>query len=312
MKENNFTNEFKRIIIEESTQLIKYVKTIDDDLLNIFLDNLSKTKGKIIITGIGKSGLVGKKISATLASTGTSSFFIHPSEAFHGDLGMIDSNDNVLVLSNSGESREVVELMPYLRNKCSVLFSITKNPESSIAMQSDYHLKVKVDKEACPLNLAPMSSTTLLIAIGDAIASSFMIHKKITNIDFSKNHPGGSLGKILNLSVKDFVQPWLIKKNISTLDIISFMVENKSTSVVMHFSNIMKIVTDGDIKRGLCQNNNILSKSDEIGSNNPITILSNDSIVNAKKKMRDNKISSLVVIENNEPIGIVVLENLII
>ena len=311
MKENKFSDEFKRIIIEESEQLINYANNLDIEGLNIFLDNLTKLKGKLIIIGIGKSGLVGRKIAATLSSTGTSSFFVHPSEAFHGDLGMIESKDNILVLSNSGESKEVVELMPFLKNKCSTIFSITKNSKSTIASKADFHLKVKVSKESCPLNLAPMSSTTLLMAVGDAIASTLMIKKKITKIDFSKNHPGGSLGKVLNFSVKKFFKPWLIKNSVTTLELISFMVENKSTAVVIKFNNILKLITDGDIRRGISKNKTI-PEFNSIGTENPFCILSNQSIINAKKKMLENKISSLVVIENNEPIGILVLEDLVL
>lgn len=311
MKINSPSDEFKRVIKEESEQLINYVNNLDIDSLNIFLDNLTKLKGKLIVIGIGKSGLVGRKIAATLSSTGTSSFFIHPSEAFHGDLGMIESKDNVLVLSNSGESKEVVELIPYIKNKCSKIFSITKNPESTIAIKADFHLKVKVSKESCPLNLAPMSSTTLLMAVGDAIASTLMIKKKITKIDFSKNHPGGSLGKILNSSVKDFCKPWLMKNRVTTLDLISFMVENKSTAVVVKFNNIFKLITDGDIRRGISKYKSI-PEFNSIGSENPFCILSNQSIINAKKEMQKNKISSLVVIENNEPIGTLVIEDIML
>lgn len=311
MKVNNLVHEFKRIITEESNQLIDYVNNLDVENLTLFLENLIESKGKLIVIGIGKSGLVGKKIAATLSSTGTSSFFVHPSEAFHGDLGMIELTDNVLVLSNSGESKEVVELMPYLKNKCSSIFAITKNPQSTIATKADFHLKVKVLKESCPLNLAPMSSTTLLMSVGDAIASTLMIHKKITKLDFSKNHPGGSLGKMLNLSVKDFFKPWLIKNEITTLELISYMVENKSTAVILEYNNNLKLITDGDIRRGISKNKTI-PKLDDIGSNKPLCILSNQSIISAKKKMHDHSISSLVVIENNEPIGILVLKDLIL
>lgn len=311
MKVNNLVNEFKRIVTEESNQLINYVNSLDIENLTLFLENLIELKGKLIVIGIGKSGLVGRKIAATLSSTGTSSFFVHPSEAFHGDLGMIESTDSVLVLSNSGESKEVVELMPYLKDKCSSIFAITKNPESTIANKADFHLKVEVSKESCPLNLAPMSSTTLLMSVGDAIASTLMIHKKITKLDFSKNHPGGSLGKILNLSVRDFFKPWLIKNKVTTLELISYMVENKSTAVILEYNNNLKLITDGDIRRGISKNKTI-PKLDDIGSNKPHCILSNQSIIIAKKKMHDNNISSLVVIENNEPIGTLVLEDLIL
>lgn len=296
--------EFRRILLHQSDEIKKYLDGLNDSSIIFFIEQLKKTKGKIVFIGVGKSGLVGRKISATFASLNIPSFFIHPSEAFHGDLGMLSVNDSVIFLSNSGESAEVIQLLPYIRLKVSKSFSITKNPKSTIALGVDYHLTVGVEREGCPLNLAPMSSTTLLMAVGDAIAGELTVKKNISERDFASNHPGGEIGRKLYLSVNSILRSWIIEKSkLSFIDLISYMIEHKASAVIMKSNNNFRLITDGDIRRSISKgiNQNI----DNLGSIDPHSIQINSSLMGLKQRMSDESISHMVVLDGRTPVGII-------
>ena len=210
MKKINFQKAGKKAFLSELKEMESFYKSKDFNIQEV-CEELFWCKGKIFLTGVGKSGHIANKISATLSSTGTPSFFIHPAEALHGDLGMIQKNDIILAISKSGESKEIVELIPAIKFSKIKFFSITEDEKSTIAQASDIHIKVKVSKEACPNGLAPTSSTTVTLALGDAISISLLRARGFTAEDFAKSHPGGKLGKKLTLKVKDLMVP--IKKS---------------------------------------------------------------------------------------------------
>jgi len=186
----------------EANSILGLSKNLDSDFVESVL-SLFSCKGKVIITGMGKSGIVGKKIAATMASTGTPSFFLHPGEAYHGDLGMISNKDVVLAISNSGETDEILKLIPFLKRNNNIIIGMTGKKDSTLARNVNYHLNIQIDKEACPLKLAPTSSTTVTMAMGDALAISVMKKRDFKEIDFAKFHPEGSLGKKLLTKVKE-------------------------------------------------------------------------------------------------------------
>ena len=296
--------EFKRILEHEAQQMISFIERLDYAEIEAFVSQLESITGKLVIIGVGKSGLVGQKIAATLASTGTPSFFVHPSEAFHGDLGMLSANDGVILLSNSGESGEVVQLLPYLSSKVDKVFAISKNPNSSLARGADHHLEVRVEEEGCPLNLAPMSSTTLLMAVGDAIAGELIVRKSLTEVDFASNHPGGAIGRKLYTTIESILKPWIIKsEEVEFAEVISFMIQNKASAVIIEYSNGYKLITDGDIRRAI-QNKNITDHIN-IGTTSPITIKADSALIGLKQRMIEADISHMVVVNNERPLGII-------
>lgn len=296
--------EFKRILEHEVQQMTSYIERLDHSEIESFVSQLESIIGKLVIIGVGKSGLVGQKIAATLASTGTPSFFVHPSEAFHGDLGMLSANDGVMLLSNSGESSEVVQLLPYLASKVDKVFAITKNPNSSLARGADYHLEVRIEEEGCPLNLAPMSSTTLLMAVGDAIAGELIIRKRLSEVDFASNHPGGAIGRKLYTTIDSILKPWVVKGDIVEFgDVISFMIDNKASAVIIESAENFKLITDGDIRRAI--QGKYISDFSKLGTTSPITIKLDSSLIGLKQRMTEADISHMVVVHNQRPIGII-------
>lgn len=296
--------EFKRILEHEVQQMTSFIERLEQAEIEVFVSQLGSITGKLVIIGVGKSGLVGQKIAATLASTGTPSFFVHPSEAFHGDLGMLSANDGVILLSNSGESGEVVQLLPYLSSKVDKVFAISKNPNSTLARGADHHLEVRVEEEGCPLNLAPMSSTTLLMAVGDAIAGELIVRKSLTEVDFASNHPGGTIGRKLYTTIESILKPWIIKsEEVEFTEVISFMIENKASAVIIEYSNGYKLITDGDIRRAI-QTKNITDHIN-IGTISPITIKADSALIGLKQRMIEADISHMVVVNNERPLGII-------
>jgi len=199
-KDINILNVAKKVFEIESNE----IKNLSNRLTSDFEDavrTIYNSKGKLIVSGIGKSGIIGKKIAATCASTGTPSFFLHPGEAYHGDLGMIEKKDVVLLISNSGETDEILKLIPFLTAQANSTISMTSNPKSTLAKNTDCHLNIFVEKEACPLRLAPTSSTTVTLVMGDAIAVSLMMLNNFQDTSFAKFHPGGSIGRKLLTTV---------------------------------------------------------------------------------------------------------------
>lgn len=220
--------------------------------VDLALDLLTRCKGKVIVTGVGKSGIIAQKIAQTMISTGTMAVFVHPSDALHGSLGVITSDDIVIALSNSGETDEIIAIMPMIKRRASAVISIVGNLNSTLARQSNVVLNASVDQEACPLNLAPTTSTTVALAIGDAIAMALMQVKGITEEDFASNHPAGRLGKRLTLTVGDLMHPSpSIAATAGWIEVVKAISNHAlgAVNVVDQHNKLIGIVTDGDLRR---------------------------------------------------------------
>ena len=276
-----------------------------------------QSSGKLIVSGMGKSGIIGKKIAATLASTGTPSFFLHPGEAYHGDLGMIEENDIVLLISNSGETDEVLKLIPFLKHQKNITISMSRNEESTLAKNTKYHLNIAVDKEACPLFLAPTSSTTATLVMGDAIAVTLMKLRDFKEENFAKFHPGGSLGRRLLTTVGDVMKKQDLpttNSNATIKEVIQRITEGKLGLVVVLDENKIKgIITDGDIRRAMESREkeffNLFAK--DLMSLDPKLIDANEKLITASTIMSENKINSLLVVNTtNDFVGVVQMYDL--
>lgn len=277
---------------------------------------ISLAKGKLIIVGIGKSAHVGNKIVATLNSTGTPAQFLHASEAIHGDLGVIQKQDVVLCISNSGNSPEIVNLVPFLKEYSSALIGMTGNLNSKLAENSDVVLNTYVEKEACPNKLAPTSSTTVQMALGDALAVVLMEIKNFKETDFAKFHPGGSLGKNLTSKVEQFVssQKPQVAENAGIREvIISVSGSTHGVTVVTENEKVLGIITDGDLRRMLMNNNDDVSAvlAKEIMSKNPKSIDRNELAKDALKILKEKNIGQLIVTDQGKYFGIVDLHRLL-
>ena len=275
------------------------------------------THGKVIVTGMGKSGLVGRKIAATLASTGTPSFFLHPGEAYHGDLGMIEAGDIVLALSNSGQTDEVLRLIPYLQECGNTVIAMTGNAGSMLAKNSTYHLDVSVKSEACPLSLAPTCSTTAQLAMGDALAVALMNERGFRAEDFARFHPGGSLGRRLLTRVGDVMRsehlPTASPSSRLGEVIITISDARMGVAVILDEGKIAGIVTDGDVRRAMLKYGARFFDitADEIMTRTPKTVSVADRLTDAEQLMQDNKIHSLIVVDRDGKLaGIVELYDL--
>ena len=241
----------------EADALRKMAERLDQNFLDA-IELIIHTKGKLIITGVGKSGLVGAKMAATFASTGTSSFFLHPTEALHGDLGMIGKEDTLMAISSSGESEELTKILPHIKRFDIPLIGLTGNGNSSLAKYADVFLDISVEKEACPLNIAPTTSTTLTMALGDALAVALMNKRGFKKEDFASFHPGGSLGKKLFIKIKDLMRTTslpVINDKTALTEAISVMSEGKLGTVLIvdDTEKLVGLLSDGDLRRALMQ-----------------------------------------------------------
>ena len=292
-------NIAKRVFDIEIESLQQVSQLINEDFVRA-VEAILKINGKVIVTGIGKSGLIGKKIAATLSSTGTPSFFLHPGEAFHGDLGMVGHDDIVLLISYSGETDEVLKLMPYLKHNKNTLIAITGYPDSTIAKNSDHHLNIAVQHEACPLKLAPTSSTTATLVMGDALAIALMECRSFQPADFARFHPGGSLGRKLLVKVKDQMRtdnlPF-INITASFTDLVLKMSEGRLGLVIVGDADKIKgLITDGDLRRALVKNPDTATLNIGTMMNpNPIIVDGEEYIGNAEQLMIDKKITTILV-----------------
>ncbi len=295
----------------ESKEIANLSKRLTDDFEKA-INAILQSSGKLIVSGMGKSGIIGKKIAATLASTGTPSFFLHPGEAYHGDLGMIEENDIVLLISNSGETDEVLKLIPFLKHQKNCTISMSGNDDSTLAKNTNYHLNIAVDKEACPLFLAPTSSTTATLVMGDALAVTLMKLRDFKEENFAKFHPGGSLGRRLLTTVGDVMK----KKNLPIIssqatikEVIQRISEGKLGLVVIIDNNkIIGIITDGDIRRTMesREKDFFNLKAEDLMSNHPKLIYETDKLISASTIMSQHKINSLLVVnETNDLVGVV-------
>jgi arabinose-5-phosphate isomerase len=278
----------------EAKEIQKVSSDISEDFVKAVFEILN-CKGRVVLSGIGKSGHIAGKIASTFASTGTPAFFMHPGEASHGDLGMITEDDIVIFLSNSGQSNELVSILPTIKRIGAKIISITGDSSSNLAKQSDIHISVKVTKEACPLGLAPTASSSASLALGDALAICVLDLREFTAEDFARSHPGGSLGKIV--LVKDI--------NEISLKKVGF------TAVVNSVGKPLGIFTDGDLRRSMLDGIEINSSIDKSMKKNPIILKSDQMAVEALKMMEEMKITAFLVTDaNNFLIGALTIQNL--
>ena len=280
------------------------------------VEDILNCRGKLILSGMGKSGIVGKKIAATLASTGTPSFFLHPGEAYHGDLGMIEKDDMVLLISNSGETDEVLKLIPFLKSQGNITIAMSGNINSTLAQHATYHFNVAVKKEACPLQLAPTSSTTATLVMGDALAIVLMKQRGFQDTDFAQFHPGGSLGRRLLTKVEDVMSKEklpIVSKETSVKELIQVISTARlGLAVVMEDEKIIGIVTDGDIRRAMesLEEKFFRLSIVELMSKNPKTIEQGEKLTMAQKVMTELKVNSLLVVDKNTFVGVVQIYDL--
>ena len=289
----------KRVFDIEIESLRFVADAIDDEFTKV-VGAILNGAGKVIVIGIGKSGIIGKKIAATLASTGTPAFFLHPGEAFHGDLGMVGTDDMVILISYSGETDEVLKLIPFLQWNKNVIIGITGNPNSTVAKNSHYHLNICIKQEACPLALAPTSSTTAALVMGDALAVALMESRQFQHEDFARFHPGGSLGRKLLVKVKDLMRtdnlPF-ISGDASFTELLLCMSEGRLGMVIVGDANCVKgIITDGDLRRALVRNPDTskLYVMDMM-TKTPVFIDENEFIHHAELLMIEKKITAVLV-----------------
>ncbi|MCY0968180.1 KpsF/GutQ family sugar-phosphate isomerase [Chryseobacterium wangxinyae] len=314
MDTSNIISIAKSTLAIEIAELEKLKNRIDHDFVKA-VEIINSAQGKLIVVGIGKSAHVGNKIVATLNSTGTPSQFLHASEAIHGDLGVIQKQDVVLCISNSGNSPEIINLVTYLKDYSSALIGMTGNRKSKLAEYSDVILDTRVDLEACPNKLAPTSSTTLQMALGDALAICLMELNDFKEHDFAKFHPGGSLGKNLTARVEQFVsskKPMVSEESSIRDVIISISSSSHGITVVTSGEKITGVITDGDLRRML-MNGDDISKvlAKDIMSENPKTIEKNALAKEAMKVIKDNNIGQLIVVDNGNYYGIIDIHKLL-
>jgi arabinose-5-phosphate isomerase len=306
----------KKTIELEASSINNLVNFINDDFEKA-VNSIHQSKGRLVVSGIGKSAIVAQKIVATLNSTGTASLFMHAADAIHGDLGMIQKDDVVMLLSKSGESPEVKVLVPLIKNFGNVLIGMVGNTESYLAKSSDFILNTTVEQEACPNNLAPTSSTTAQMVMGDALAVALMELNGFTGKDFAKYHPGGNLGKRMYLRVEDLYVRNLSPKVLEDASLKQVIVEITEkrlgvTAVVDEQNNVVGIITDGDLRRMLERSSNIENiTAKDILSKNPKTIQPDLLAVEALEMLRKNDISQLIVASNNNYLGILHLHDLV-
>ncbi|WP_417014414.1 KpsF/GutQ family sugar-phosphate isomerase [Alistipes sp.] len=304
-KQNEILAVAREAIRTEAAALEKMERSLDDRFVAAIAMILGSS-GKLIITGMGKSGLIGRKMAATFASTGTPSFYLHPGEAFHGDLGMISKEDIVLAISYSGETDEVLKIVPFIHSNGNRLISMTGNPQSTLAVHSDIHLDVAVDHEACILHLAPTTSTTAQIAMGDAMAIALMKMRNFTSCDFARLHPGGSLGRRLLATVGDVMRSDnlpVVGPDCTAKDMIHTISRcGLGLIVVCEGDRIEGIVTDGDIRRAMERTGAgfIDLRAADIITRNPKRIRPEEKLIEAEKTMTRHKITSLLVTDGDD------------
>lgn len=309
----------KRVLKIEAEAVLGLTEKLNKDFVKA-VEVIFKSRGRVVVTGMGKSGLVGKKIAATLASTGTPAFFLHPAEASHGDLGMVTSDDVVIAISNSGDTEEIVSLMPFLKRFNITLISITGNPDSVLSREADLNIDVSVKEEACPLGIVPTASTTATMAMGDAIAVALLQKRGFKEEDFAFFHPGGSLGKKLFTKVKDLMHTGdafpVVSPDVSMADAVMVISSKRlgMTTVAGTDNKLLGILTDGDLRRGIQKWGKAFfdMKAGEVMSRNPKTISEDELAAKALSIMESHSITSLVVSdEEGRPKGIIHLHDIL-
>ena len=312
---NSILNTAKKTIELESQAISNLSNLLDDDFANA-VELIYNSKGRVIITGIGKSAIIANKIVATLNSTGTPSVFMHAADAIHGDLGLMLEDDIVICISKSGNTPEIKVLVPLIKNAKNKMIAITGNSKSYLGQQADHILNVFVEQEACPNNLAPTTSTTAQLVIGDALAICLLELRGFSSKDFAKYHPGGALGKRLYLRVNDLSsqnEKPQVQLNTNVKQVIVEISEKMlGVTAVVEDHKIVGIITDGDLRRMLTKNDDFIGlTAAEIMSSNPKRIDANAMAIDAMELMEANEISQLLVEENGKYAGVVHLHDLI-
>jgi arabinose-5-phosphate isomerase len=316
----NVVDEARRVLKIEAQSILDLSERVDEHF-STAVDLLFHCKGKVVLMGMGKSGLVGRKIASTFASTGTPAFFLHPAEGVNGDYGMLAKEDIVIAISNSGETRELLDVLPLIKRYGNRLIALTGNMNSSLAKAGDVYLNIHVKEEACPLGLAPTASTTATLALGDALAIVLMIKKGFDEKDFALLHPGGTLGKRLLLKVEDLMHvgkafPTVTEKTLMK-DVI-FEITSKRlgvTAVCNGEGHLMGVVTDGDLRRALEKFNDLLDRqASDVMTRNPKWIEKDALAAKAVQRMEEYSITSLFVFNQSGdkvPVGIIHLHDLL-
>src|SRR5712692_3751827 len=315
-KDNPSIAEAKRVLQVEAAAILGLIEHLDNSFAEV-VELINGSSGRVVTMGLGKSGIICKKVSATLASTGTPSFFLHPAEAIHGDLGMIVRGDVVLTISNSGETEELVRLLPSIKRIGAEIVAMTGNPNSTLAKGADYHLSAAISKEACPLGLAPTASTTATLALGDALAMALLLRKGFKEEDFAFLHPGGKLGKRF-MRVRDLMhsgeQIPIVRTRTPMNDVIYEMSKKGFgiTAVVGDDGALEGVISDGDLRRLLQRDEQTLRKTaGDCLKGAPATIEGNELASAALQLMEQRKITALFIVDGtNVPEGIIHLHDL--
>ena len=310
LEANNSTHldSAKRVFAIEAQAVSALSEQIDNDFCKA-IEHIIASKGRTIICGMGKSGIIGKKIAATFASTGSPSFFMHPGEAYHGDLGMVTPADTFIAISFSGETDEVVKLLPYLKDNGNFLVAITGNPASTLAQAADCHLNVSVKEEACPLQLAPTSSTTATLAMGDALAVTLMTARDFKPENFARFHPGGSLGRRLLSRVEHEMVSEnlpLVAENAQIMEVLHVITQSSLGLAIVKNHSTWAIITDGDIRRAIERfGKDVFDQcASDLMTDNAASVAVGTRVEDALALMDRRKISSLLVVEKESLVGV--------
>jgi len=312
--------EAKRVIRVEAEALLALADSLNGEFTRS-VELILSSHGRVVVTGMGKSGIICQKIASTLASTGTPAFFLHPAEGIHGDLGMIMKGDVVIAVSNSGETEEVVRILPVIKRLGAKLIAMSGNRESTLARTADIFLEISIREEACPLGLAPTASTTATLAMGDALAVALLVERGFSAEDFALFHPGGSLGKKLLLRVEDLMHtgeavPLVAEESLMREAL--FVITSRGlgiTGVVDRSGSLVGVITDGDLRRALEKGGDILNATaGALMTANPKRISSGDLAARALQRMEEHSITSLFVFtgdQTGKPVGIIHLHDLL-
>ncbi len=317
----NILDIAKNVLKLEAEAITHLSEILNSDFLDA-VETIYNSDGKVVVCGMGKSGNIGRKIASTLSSTGTLSVFINPAEGVHGDLGVIARNDVIIAISKSGETGELIQLLPFIKRIGAKIISITNNKNSTIANQSDINLIIDIDKEACPMNMAPTTSTTCTLALGDAIAVSLMKMRGFTEEDFSKFHPGGNIGKQL-MKVSEVMQTDslpIVTEDMPLIDVLQHSIEmkNRGVAIVVNVSQQLSgIFVEGDLKRlavnsGKKVGEMLYKPIKDMMIRNPMTITEDKFVAEALRMFETNKITSLIVVNiDQKPIGLIHIHDIL-
>lgn len=306
---NEVLSHAHAVMRDEAGAILEADKRLDDSFVKA-VDLILNCKGRLVLSGIGKSGHIATKLAATFASTGTPAYFVHAAEAAHGDLGMITKDDVVIGISYSGESSELITIIPTIKREGAKLIAFTGNPESSLGRYSDVTINCYVEREACPLNLAPSNSTTVTLAIGDALAISCLVARNFTRNDFARSHPGGALGRRLLVHVEDVMHKGTeVPKVLPTTKLLDAVREmsHKSlgmTAIVDEDNNVLGIMTEGDLRRVIQEKGDIRPiVIGDVMTRSPKTITARELAVEAAKALGDYRCNQLLVVEGTKLVG---------